>query len=332
MALSSPLLLLTIISNAGEWMYLEGLLEADDVAKQHRTALQALQNAVGLAHQPRSCTADPSGMSAKVLDVGLDTLGAVLMQVTNSYFLGWGPVQYHLDAASHLIQELGISSVKGGNFMSSFLLQRFILLDVWSAMLQNHRPLLPSGHWALQPDAMLDARDPSFREMTGCPHPVICILSRICHLVADLGKEDTSDTLRDAFIAENDLRLYGSTTGIHEKVQEQDAQSDYEILARCWYWCAHLLIQRRIYADPWSSRRVSETVYTLTALVESISSSSKLYQKIETFLCVLAVEAEDEVVVQWILKKNKALAKRTPSKTRDDIVDAMTARVREKPD
>jgi len=323
-ALSSPLVLDTIISLATEFMYYLGHMSTELAVKRNALALRSLRKAL--------TTSDPSGgsheshesrcLSGDELSLKQATLAAVLLQIANSCFVGWIGVHPHLACAIYLLRDLGYIRSPVTDFIPRLLIQRFAMLDINASLIHHRRPHLPLSCWLYMPNDNLDESEPSFREMTGCPQPILGFLARICNLAADLSENhrDESEILDEAFVLETELRLYELS---HIKTTRNNDSIDtrhLDTLNQCFYWCTHLVLQRRIYRDSVHSARVQKTVSTLIGLMKSMPIGCGPDSSLSLPFHLTTREAIREEDRAWARETNQKMKPIYPNRTRDELM------------
>ena len=325
LALASPVLLDTIISLATEYMYCHGRASAEVVMTRHDKAIASLRAYLA------SCQAAPPFPGDAGADGGLSdeqglspkqaTLAAVLLQIANLVFIGGTGIDVHLACAMHFLQDLGYVKSPVQNFLPRLLVQRFAFIDVTTAILRRRRPHLPPTFWLFVPDELYDRTVPSFREMTGCPQPLLGFFSRVAHLAADIdeGVRDEHAIMRSASTLETDMRIYARSRVTFRTTRPTKSQH-LDSLGQCFYWSAHLLLQRHIYRDPTNCPRVQHTIDNLVTLIMSMPPGCGPDSALPFPFYLSSRDAITEKHRTWVRQRNTELKQVYPSRTRDTLM------------
>ncbi|KAH8172497.1 fungal specific transcription factor domain-containing protein [Sarocladium implicatum] len=319
LAMSSPVLLDTIISLATEYMYCHGHTSPELVALRHEKAIASLKKALQTAscHEAISDTLSP-------LSPAQATLAAVLLQIANTVFTGGPGVDTHITCAAYLLREQGYIDTPTQEFLPRLLVQRFAILDVTTAILRRRKPHLPMSFWLFVPDETYDRTSPSFREMTGCPQPVLGFYARLSHLASDLkdsgGDQDKAYAiLRKASTLDTDMRIYARSR-VRFTTNRPSPARHLDTLSQCFYWCAHLILQRVIYRDSAASPRVQQTVKDIVMLIKSMPLGCGPDSSLAFPFYVSSREAVTEEHQTWVRQRNEELKRVYPGRTRDTLM------------
>lgn len=319
LAMASPVLLDTIISLATEYMYCHGHTSPELVAMRHEKALSSLKQALRTASRHDSASETPSPLSPAQA-----TLAAILLQIANTVFTGGSGVDTHITCAAYLLREQGYIDTPTQDFLPRLLVQRFAILDVTTAILRRRKPHLPLTFWFFVPDEAYDRTSPSFREMTGCPQPVLGFYARLSHLAADLkdsggGQDEKYAILRKASTLETDMRMYARSRVTFTTTRPSPARH-LDTLSQCFYWCAHLILQRVIYRDSPASPRVQHTVRDIVMLIKSMPLGCGPDSSLAFPFYVSSREAITEEHQNWVRQRNQELKLVYPGRTRDTLM------------
>lgn len=318
LALASPVLLDTIISLATEYMYCHGRAAPNVVMQRHDKALASLREALISCDNPAALDATGEQLSSRQ-----STLAAVLLQICNLVFIGGSGVDVHLACAMHFLRDLDYIDHPVDDFLPRLLVQRFAMLDVTLAILRHRRPHLPPGFWLFLPDDKYDRTVPSFREMTGCPQPVLGFLARLANLSVDLRDAATSeakyDGLRRASTLETDMRIYARSR-VTFRSNRPTKTRHLDTLSQCFYWCAHLVLQRIIYKDAPGSQRVQQTIEELVRLIKSMPPGCGPDSSLPFPFYLTAREAISPEHRTWVRERNDMLKKVYPGRIRDALM------------
>ena len=321
LALASPVLLNTILSLATEYMYCHGRAAPELTMQRHDRALGSLREAL-LAPSPSSDSSlilnESNGES---LGPKQSTLAAVLLQIANVVFTGGTGVDVHLACAMHFLQDLDYVDQPVQEFLPRLLIQRFAMLDVTTSILRHRRPYLPLSFWLFIPDGNYDRTEPSFREMTGCPQPVLGFLARLSNLAADLAERKFTeyDVLRKASTLDTDMRLYARSR-VTFSSDRPAAARHLDSLSQCFYWSAHLILQRVIYRDSTNSLRVQQTVSEIVKLIKDMPLGCGPDSSLPFPFYLSSREAVTHEHREWVRERNQQLKQVYPGRLRDRVM------------
>ncbi|KAL3474421.1 fungal-specific transcription factor domain-containing protein [Aspergillus californicus] len=286
LGLSFPVLLKTLLSCAAEHLHALGRCPASLAVELQDRAIQAIRSELALLRVQRAPI--PGRVT---IDVGINPdealLAAVLLQPGVIAFSGSEPisVQTHLEIAFYILNQLRYVTNPGitARFLPKFFLQRFAIVDLGICVWHRRRPRLPLDNWFVEtPDLDADMKDPiddlqpSFREMTGCPHIVFTFLHRVMHLAADIASSarPVSNIHRDAIKLETEIQMYGLRYSEPISAREPESQAMGCIRQSFVHACL-LLLFRRVFMERSSSARVQNSVRTIFCLLQAVPISSK---------------------------------------------------------
>ena len=299
-ALSSPILLETIVCISTEHMLNFGLASIDLAAKRQQRMLRTLgQKLLTLESTSNPDTIVIEKPEREALLIAVVLQGVVVAQSAD------GVLEPHVKCASWLMQALGYFEIIPQNPIARMAVQRYGMVDVMLAISRQRRPYAPQHFILSQPNAHLwDETEPSFHKMTGCPQPLMCFLVRIAHLACDVTERPSGDILSEAFRLDTELRSWGARyTGILPSCD----RTPLDILTECFYWTAHLLLARRVFQDQTCSPRVQYLVHVCFRLMDHLATGcgpdSSLPQPF--YLAAReAVSAEDRI---WVRQKHESM-------------------------
>ncbi|PGH23148.1 hypothetical protein AJ80_02780 [Polytolypa hystricis UAMH7299] len=337
LALSSPVLMDTIVSISTLYMHLRGGAPMSVAVHRQSRALETLRNSLSSLTTTTSTTMTTTANSSDALALCEDTsslkrdiLATVLLQMTVEMANGGSEVRTHLRYAWHLFRELGYERAKPTSSIGTVLVQRMTFIDTLSSIFWQRRPFMPISLWFFtsRQDEHDEVCAPTFQETTGCPHWVISLLARISHLCADSVDGTISHTslTAQAHELETDLNISARTyfpSSPPDKQQRPSRQRQHlEIVGRCFYWSALILLQRRVMHDPRTSSRVQSALTNLLQLMESLPIGCGPDSALSLSLYVAAHEAIDHDHRVRIRERSCLLTDEYPSKTREVMTAA----------
>lgn len=309
-ALSSPILLETIVCIATEHMLNFGLgnvtIAAQRQQRMLRTIGQNLQMIDGAGtRETRGVAAAASSLDHEALLTAVVLQGVVVAQSED------GVLEPHVRCASFLMETLNHFRQVPPSALVRMAVQRFAMVDVMLAISRQRRPYAPRSFVLHQPDPeRWDDTEPSFHKMTGCPQPLMCFLVRISHLACDAEERlaqstPIDDILTEAYHLENDLRVWGSRyTGTFS---ERPDRQPLDILTECFYWTAHLLLARRVFRDPTRSARVQHLTHTCFGLMDQLSTGCGPDSSLPQPFYLAAREAVTLEDRAWVRQKHESM-------------------------
>ncbi|KAJ5836010.1 transcriptional regulator family: Fungal Specific TF [Penicillium robsamsonii] len=322
-ALSSPILLDTIVCISTEHMLNFGLTSIDIAAKRQQRMLRTLgQNLLSIDAET-ACDAGTIVASNKHEREAL--LTAVVLQGIVVAQTADGVLEPHVKCASWLMQALGYFDKIPQNPIPRMAVQRFGMVDVMLAISRQRRPYAPRKFILNQPDQnRWDTTEPSFHKMTGCPQPLMCFLVRIAHLACDVSEgleiiTDKSAMLNEAFQLDTELRAWGSEySGIPPAQWER---SPLDILTECFYWTAHLLLARRVFRDQTCSPRVQHLVRVCFGLMDHLSTGCGPDSSLPQPFYIAAREAISRQDRAWVRQKHESMTAYYREQQRNSAMD-----------
>jgi hypothetical protein len=232
---SSPVLLDTIIPIATKYKYCHGHISPELVAMRHEKALHSLRHAlrISLCHHLVLESLSSLG-SAQV------TLAARLLQISNTVFSGGHGVDTHITCSAYLLREQSYIDTPINEILPRLLMRRFATLDVMTAIRHRRRSHFPLTFWLFVPEEAYDRTSPSFREMTGCPQPLLGFFAWLSHPAADPMDSATGDhdaeyaVLRKASTLETDKRIYARSRMTFTRPRHPPTRH-LDTLKQCYY-------------------------------------------------------------------------------------------------
>ncbi|EEU40326.1 uncharacterized protein NECHADRAFT_76478 [Fusarium vanettenii 77-13-4] len=269
-SVSYPLLLHTILYVSTVSMFNYGRTDSSLIAKHQSQASSLLQNATAFLRAENGKPGqEMSGQShaLSVLSLREVTLAAYLMHIVTEVMSGSQTAETFLQNAYQLMIELGYIESMPESYYARLLVHRFAIIDVVLAFLRRRKPIAPMSFVLYQQYEEMDQNEPSFRELTGCPQPVLAYLARVSHLAYDAAayQGDASSYLAEAYQLETEVRIWGQRYPVpfaqgadqaSTQISPADDRKDLDTLSECFYWTAQLLLARRVFLDPTSSPRV----------------------------------------------------------------------------
>lgn len=308
-ALSSPVLLDTIVCIATEHMLNFGIGSVSTAAHRQQRMLRSIGQNLQLIETGNGCetrgVVPTSNSDHEALLTAVVLQGVVVAQSED------GVLEPHVKCASFLMQTLDYFHQVPRSALTRTAVQRFAMVDVMLAIARQRRPHAPGDFILHRPDAARwDRTEPSFHEMTGCPQPLMCFLVRIAHLACDVEERldqhvSISEILIQAYRLENDLRSWGSHyTGITSVEYERPP---LDILTECFYWTAHLLLARRVFRDPTGCRRVQHLTQTCFGLMDHLSTGCGPDSSLPQPFYLAAREAVTPGDRAWVRQKHRSM-------------------------
>ncbi|KAK9233756.1 fungal-specific transcription factor domain-containing protein [Lipomyces kononenkoae] len=322
LALASPVLLRTIISIATEHMSCHGRVPTELAIERQNRAISSLREAL-VTSQPHG----PCGFysienpSSNDLHPKQAILATVLLQIAHVVFIGGTGVDVHLACAMHLLQDLHYIDRPANDFIPRILIQRFAIYDVLTSILHHRRPYLPLSFWLFIPNEEYDHTEPSFFEMTGCPQPLLGYFARLSNLAADLSEKiyDENIVLDKASMLETDMRIYDRSR-VTSHSDSATAVRYEDNLAHCFYWSAHLILQRAIYRDSPHSTRVQHTVTNIIQQIKDMPVGCGPDSRLSFPFYLSSREAVTDKHREWVRERNQQLREVYPSRWRDKVM------------
>lgn len=309
-ALSSPVLLKTIVCIATEHMLNFGLGNVPTAAQRQQQMLHTIGQ--DLQRIDKAGTRETRGVAAAASSLEHEALlTAVVLQGVVVAQSEDGVLEPHVRCASFLMETLDLFRQVPHSALARMAIQRFAMVDVMLAISRQRRPYAPSSFVLHQPDpGRWDNTEPSFHKMTGCPQPLMCLLVRISHLACDVEERlaqsaQINDLLTRAYGLESDLRAWGTdyirySPGMHER-------QPLDILTECFYWTAHLLLARRVFRDPTRSARVQHLTKSCFGLMDQLSTGCGPDSSLPQPFYLAAREAVSLEDRAWVRQKHQSM-------------------------
>lgn len=319
LALSSPVLLDTLISVSTIYMHLRGIVPQSVALHRQSQALASLRRNISML------TSSEGGVSQDAACLKRDLLATILLQITVEMANGTSTIRTHLSYALRLFQELGYERSKPTSSIGVVLVQRITCIDVFSSIFWHRRPLIPSDFWFFNHEEYkIDETTPSFQETTGCPLWVVFIMSRISHLVADI----QDGAIGDDIAFPRAMELESSLTELalfHFGTRSNPRWTGSKLLhtvCECYYWSAVIILQRRVFKDPRTSQRVQFCLIKLIDLLESLPLGCGPDSQLSLPLYIAAHVAMTSEHRCRLRAKSSHLSQIYPLKTRTVLTDA----------
>lgn len=311
------MLLDTIISIATTYMHRRHMAPRSVALTTQSRALASLRRSVDWLASPNDSTPSP----AETACLKREVLATILLQITVEICNGSSVVKSHIAYAASLFRELGYEDHVPATPIGLILAHRMAFVDVLSSVFWRRRPLLSPGFWFLERDDEYRMADltPRFQDTTGCPFWVVRVLARISHLVADVDDGLSSgDKATRALALESDL----AAAAREHNMGSPTPSSHVEIVGRCYYWSAVILLQRRIFLDARESPRVQMSLLALLNLLATlpIGCGPDSALSLPLYMAALAAVGEDHRAL--IRDKSQSLDAYYPSQTRTVLTEA----------
>ncbi|KAF5556105.1 transcriptional regulatory protein pro-1 [Fusarium napiforme] len=281
-SISYPLLLHTFlyVSVANMYNYCRGDLRVmEERRSQALRSLRTMERFLRIFNTSEESSLSIENHAFSVLSLREVTLAAYLIHIASEVMTGSLTTDTHLRNAFKLVVELRYLEKMPGKFYSRFLVQRFAMIDVIMSLLRRRKPLAPESFTFYQEHEEADASGPSFRELTGCPQPVLSFLAKISILATDVELENDV-RLAQAYQLQTTMRDWGSrkypmplniAARSNSPLSGSLSQDDHlSTLNACFYWMAHLLLARRVFMDPTASIRVQLYRKHLFSLIDRL--------------------------------------------------------------
>ena len=306
-ALSSPILLETIVCIATESMVNYGLSSVPVAAERQQQMLRSLGQSLLRIDTANLSNASRNGRTINTNDHE-EVLTAVVLQGIVTAQTVDGAVEPHIKCASFLMQALDCFKQAPQTPLARMTIQRYAMVDLMLAISRQRRPFSPPDFILYHPDEeRWDLTEPSFHKMTGCPQPLMCFLVQIAHLACDVDERLASglpitDILDHAFRLDTDLRAWGSQ---YTKLSPNDpTRQPLDILTECFYWTAHLLLSRRVFRDRTCSLRVQHLTHTCFRLMDHLVPGCGPDSSLPQPFYLAAREAITPEDRNWVRKKH----------------------------
>ncbi|KAF5651415.1 transcriptional regulatory protein pro-1 [Fusarium tjaetaba] len=254
------------------------------------------------------------------------TLAAYVIHIASEVMTGSLTTDTHLLNAFKLVVELRYIDKMPDGFYSRFLVQRFALIDIIMSLLRRRKPLAPESFILYQQHEEADVSEPSFRELTGCPQPVLSFLAKISILATDVELENDV-RLAQTYQLETTMRDWGSrkypmplniAPRSNSPVSVTPSQDDHlRTLNACFYWMAHLLLARRVFMDPTTSSRVQLYRKHLFSLIDRLPPGCGPDSSLPIPFYIAAREAIVPRDREWVRQKHDEMIAIYPDRSRE---------------
>ncbi|KAH7144748.1 fungal-specific transcription factor domain-containing protein [Fusarium sp. MPI-SDFR-AT-0072] len=330
-SISYPLLLHTFlyVSAANMYNYCRGDLRVmEERRSQALRSLRSMERYLRFSNTREESSVSIENHALSVLSLREVTLAAYLIHIASEVMTGSLTTDTHLRNAFKLVVELRYIDKMPEGFYSRFLVQRFAMIDVIMSLLRRRKPLAPEHFILYQQHEEADVYGPSFRELTGCPQPVLSFLARISTLATDVElKNDVR--LAEAYQLETTMRDWGSRKypmplniaarsnsplSGHGTASQDDHLST---LNACFYWMAHLLLARRVFLDPTASSRVQLYREHLFALIDRLPPGCGPDSSLPIPFYMAAREAIVPLDREWVRQKHAEMIAIYPDRSRE---------------
>ncbi|EWG45870.1 hypothetical protein FVEG_15873 [Fusarium verticillioides 7600] len=261
-----------------------------------------------------------------VLSLREVTLAAYLIHIASEVMTGSLTTDTHLRNAFKLVVELRYIDKMPDGFYSRFLVQRFAMIDIIMSLLRRRKPLAPESFILYQQHEEADVPGPSFRELTGCPQPVLSFLANISILATDVELENDV-RLAQAYQLETTMRDWGSrkypmplniAARSNSPLSVPPSQDDHlSTLNACFYWMAHLLLARRVFMDPTASSRVQLYRKHLFSLIDRLPPGCGPDSSLPIPFYMAAREAIVPLDREWVRQKHDEMIIIYPDRSRE---------------
>lgn len=262
------MLLDTIVSIASTYMHLRHIAPRSAALSSQSRALASLRTSI-------DCLANQEGNKslAEITCLKREVLAAILLQITVEIHNGTGGVQSHIAYAASLFRELGYKDHRPTTPIGLILIHRMTIIDVLSSVFWRRRTLLSPEFWFIdqEEEYRMGNSTPRFQDTTGCPFWVVRILARISNLIVDIEYDEWGgQNVTRAFEVES-----GLTAGARQHMggpapTSTDDVTHVDIVGRCYYWSAVILLQRRVFLDTRDSLRVQMSLTALIGLLAAL--------------------------------------------------------------
>ncbi|KAF4434505.1 Transcriptional regulatory pro-1 [Fusarium acutatum] len=330
-SISYPLLLHTFlyVSAANMYNYCRGDLRAvEERRSQALRSLRSMERFLRIFNTTEESFLSIENHAFSVLSLREVTLAAYLIHIASEVMTGSLTTDTHLRNAFKLVVELRYIDKMPEGFYSRFLVQRFAMIDVIMSLLRRRKPLAPESFILYQQHEEADLYGPSFRELTGCPQPVLSFLAKISILATDVELENDV-RLAEAYQLETTMRDWGlrkypmplsraarsnSPLSGHEAASQDDHLST---LNACFYWMAHLLLARRVFLDATASSRVQLYRKHLFSLINRLPPGCGPDSSLPIPFYMAAREAIVPLDREWVRQKHAEMIAIYPDRSRE---------------
>ncbi|KAI1020250.1 hypothetical protein LB503_006016 [Fusarium chuoi] len=330
-SISYPLLLhaFLYVSAANMYNYSRGDLRVmEERRSKALRSLRSMERYLRLSNANEASLISKENHAISVLSLKEVTLAAYLIHIASEVMTGSLTTDTHLRNAFKLVIELGYIDKMPEGFYARFLVQRFAMIDVIMSLLRRRKPLAPESFILYQQHEGADLDGPSFRELTGCPQPVLYFLAKISILATDVELENDA-RLAEAYQLETIMRDWGSrkypmplsvaaTSNSPLSGGGTASQDDHlSTLNACFYWMAHLLLARRVFMDPTASSRVQLYRKHLFSLIDRLPAGCGPDSSLPIPFYMAAREAILPSDRKWVRQKHAEMIAIYPDRSRE---------------
>jgi len=312
LATASPLLLDTIMSLAVNYPNPQCQHQPTSSSACHLEFVTSLREALSTASSP--------SQPRNEYNENIAVLATTLIQIANIIFVGGSGTETHFVHALKILRDLEYINHRPDDALLRLLIQKYAMLDVTRAILQRRRPLISQEFWLFADDDAEDGAETSFHAVTGCPLPLLGIFSRLALLAADLndGRATEFEVLTKTWPVEMDLYLFGQFLRAHKSSKTES--NHLTSVGLCFYWSAHLVLQRAVYRDSTSSPRVQHTVSELVQAIRRVPVGCGP----DSFLLFPFYMSSREAIApehrNWVRERNRQTKEIYPSPQQDALV------------
>ncbi|KAF5575657.1 transcriptional regulatory protein pro-1 [Fusarium pseudocircinatum] len=328
-SISYPLLLHTFlyVSAANMYNYCRGDLRVmEERRSQALRSLRSMERFLRIFNATEESSLFIESNALSILSLREVTLAAYLIHIASEVMTGSLTTDTHLQNAFKLVVELQYIDKMPDGFYSRFLVQRFAMIDVIMSLLRRRKPLAPGSFILYQQHEEADVSGPSFRELTGCPQPVLSFLAKISILAIDLELGNDA-RLAQAYQLETTMRDWGSqkypsplniAARSNSSLPGSPSQDDHlSTLNACFYWMAHLLLARRVFMDPTASSRVQLYRKHLFCLMDRLPPGCGPDSSLPIPFYMAAREAIVPLDREWVRHKHTEMIAIYPDRSRE---------------
>jgi hypothetical protein len=318
-ALSSPMMLDTIISVATVYMHMRGIVPNTLALRRQSEALASLSRNVETLRQSAT-----TGTNADIACLRREVFAAILMQITVEIANGGYAIESHISNATNIFRQLGYERARPTTALGCVLVQRMTYIDILSSIFWHRRPLIPLSSWLYQDreEVQPDPSAPSFQETTGLPFALVRIFAHISHMTADLDSGvPLSLLIPRAFEIEAELSCI-MRQAIDLGQDETDSSDDLlqlKVVGQCFHWAAIIILQHRVFNDPCNSPRVQFGLDMLLNLMEALPIGCGPDTQLSLPLYVAALVAFRQEHRERIKDKSSLLSRQYPLESRNQL-------------
>ncbi|CAG7950201.1 unnamed protein product [Penicillium olsonii] len=301
-ALSSPVLLHTIICIASEHMLNSGLVSVSTAAVHKLRMLKSIDRCLKQIHaQDRAQNQTPySDMDTEFNTV----LAAIVLQGVVVALTHNEAPKPHIVYALSLLRPTQLLHTIPRTPLIRMVLQRFAIMDVTVSISRQRRPCAPRDFILYQPAPFWDASEPSVLKMTGCPQPLMCFLVQISHLSNDIDEgleQGLASGLSRASALQSELQSWWLGYGESNPTSPRDPLS---LLTECYFHAAELLLARRVFKYPTTSPMTQKIVQTSLGLMKDLSPGCGVDSSLPQPFYLTAREALSPTDRDWVRRRH----------------------------